>query len=617
VYGYHGKALIVDLTNRQTRWETLDPTVLQAFIGGTGLGAYLLYRHCPPGTPALSPENPLIFAASPLVGSRLTTSSKFAVVTKSPLTGFIGDSLSSSYLATELKKTGCDALVITGKSDSLTLLSIEDGEVRYLEANDLAGLSTFETESHVKKRLGLRTRVACIGPAGERLVRFASISNDGGRQAARTGPGAVMGSKNLKAIAFRGTHAVPVHDSAALAEVGRDLAIRSLGPATEKYRTLGTMANVSVFNRLGTLPTRNFQQSTFDEADAVSGEVFHEAHFTKSAHCANCTIGCEHIMTTTDKGPSATGRVEYESGFALGPLVGIKDANTVIRASTLCDELGMDTISAGATIAWAMECYEKGLLTNSDTGGIALEFGNDESVIACLRLIGDRDGLGDLLADGSRIAARKVGQGSEAWAMHVKGLEMPGYEPRSLQTLALALAVSTRGACHNRASAYEADLSDRVDRLQASRERGRITAEGEDFSAVLDSLIWCKFLRKAFHDFYGESADIYEDLTGWSMSSEQLQKAGERINHMKKLFNIREGWTRADDTLPQRVLQEALPDGVAAGASISADDLDMMVSAYYEARGWTPDGNIPDAKFAELGLDVLVAHTESTEAKIG
>lgn len=617
MYGYHGKALIVDLTTRQTRWEALDPTVLQAFIGGTGLGAYLLYRHCPPGTPALSPDNPLIFAASPLVGSRLTTSSKFAVVTKSPLTGFIGDSLSSSYLATELKKTGCDALVITGKSESLTLLSIEDGEVRYIDADDLAGLSTFETESRVKHRLGLRTRVACIGPAGERLVRFASISNDGGRQAARTGPGAVMGSKNLKAIAFRGTNAVPVHDPAALAEVGRDLAIRSLGPATEKYRTLGTMANVSVFNRLGTLPTRNFQQSTFEEAEAVSGELFHEAHFTKNAHCANCTIGCEHIMTTTDKGPSATGRVEYESGFALGPLVGIKDANTVIRASTLCDELGMDTISAGATIAWAMECYEKGLLTDADTGGIALEFGNDEAVIACLRLIGDREGLGDLLADGSRIAAQKVGQGSGAWAMHVKGLEMPGYEPRSLQTLALALAVSTRGACHNRASAYEADLSDRVDRLQASRERGNITAEGEDFSAVLDSLIWCKFLRKAFHDFYGESAEIYQDLTGWSMSSEQLQKAGERINNMKKLFNVREGWTRADDTLPQRVLQEALPDGVAAGASISADDLDMMVSAYYEARGWTADGNIPDAKLAELGLDALVAHTASTEAKIG
>jgi aldehyde:ferredoxin oxidoreductase len=487
--------------------------------------------------------------------------------------------------------------------------------VSFLDASDLAGLSTSETESHVKERLGRRARVACIGPAGERLVRFASISNDGGRQASRTGPGAVMGSKNLKAIAFRGTGEVPVHDPAALADVGRDLAIRSLGPATEKYRTLGTMANVSVFNRLGTLPTRNFQQSTFDEAEAVSGEVFHEAHFTKNAHCANCTIGCEHIMTTTDKGPSATGRVEYESGFALGPLVGVSDPNTVIRASTLCDELGMDTISAGATIAWAMECFQKGVFTHADTGGLSLDFGSDEAVMTLLRLIGDRDGLGDLLADGSRIAAEKVGQGSGAWAMHVKGLEMPGYEPRSLQTLALALAVSTRGACHNRSSAYEADLSNKVDRLQAGRERGKITMDGEDFSAVLDSLIWCKFLRKAFHDFYGESAEVYENITGWPMTSDQLQQAGERINNLKKSFNIREGWTRGDDTLPQRVLQEALPDGVAAGATITAEDLDMMVSAYYEARGWTADGNIPDAKLAELGLDVLVKH--ATGVKIG
>ncbi len=616
MYGYHGKALIVDLTMRQTRWEILDQAVLQAFIGGTGLGAYLLYLHSPTGTEALSPENPLIFAASPLVGSRLTTSSKFAVVTKSPLTGFIGDSLSSSFLATELKRTGCDALVIIGKSKTLTLLSIEDGEVRYIEAADLAGLSTSETESRVKESLGARTRVACIGPAGERLVRFASISNDGGRQAARTGPGAVMGSKNLKAIAFRGTSVVPVHDPAAVAEVGRDLAIRSVGPATEKYRTLGTMANVSVFNRLGILPTRNFQQSTFDEADSVSGEAFHKTHFTKNAHCANCTIGCEHVMTTIDKGPLVTGRVEYESGFALGSLVGVSDPNAVIRASTLCDEFGMDTISAGATIAWAMECYEKGVFTDADTGGIDMKFGNAEGVMTFLRLIGERDGLGDLLADGTRIASQKVGQDSGTWAMHVKGLEMPGYEPRSLHTLALALAVSTRGACHNRSSAYETDLSNRVDRLQAGRERGKITMDGEDFSAVLDSLIWCKFLRKAFYDFYGESAEIYENITGWHTSAEQLQQAGERINNMKKLFNLREGWTRNDDTLPQRVLQEVLPDGMAAGTVISSKDLDMMVSAYYEARGWTVEGNIPESKLAELGLDILVTDTDSTEVKI-
>ena len=606
LYGYNGRALVVDLTRQQSYWQTLDADVLRRFIGGTGLGAYLLYKHCPPGIDAYDPANPLIFVTSPLVGSRLTTSSKFAVLTKSPLTGFIGDSLSSSFMATELKKTGCDALIVSGRSESPCLLSIDDGEVKFLDARSFMGMTTLDTERAIKQQLGHRTRVACIGPAGENLVRFASITNDGGRQAARTGPGAVMGSKNLKAIAVRGTHAVPVRDHDALNSIGADLTRRSLGPATEKYRTLGTMANVSVFNSLGTLPTRNFQQSTFDGAEGVSAEKFHESNFVKNAHCANCTIGCEKILVTSDKGKKAQGRMEYESAFALGPLVGVADGNTVIRASTLCDELGMDTISVGATIAWAMECFERGILTTEDTDGIDLRFGSGDELLECVRLIAERKGIGDLLAEGSRGAAQLIGQGTNAWAMQVKGLEMPGYEPRSLKTMALGLAVSTRGACHNRSSAYEADFSARVDRLKVDEVRGRITAEGEDFSAVLDSLIWCKFLRKAFGDLYEESAEIYRHITGWDMTAEELQLAGERINNLKKQFNIREGWSRDDDTLPPRVFDEVLPTGVVEGVGLSRQDLDMMVQAYYLARGWREDGTIPAAKLKELGLEDVV-----------
>lgn len=607
-YGYNGRALIVDLGLRESRSMPLDEDVLRRFIGGAGLGAYLLYKHCPPGVEPLAPENPLIFVCSPLVGSRLTTSSKFAVLTKSPLTGFIGDSLSSSFMSTELKNAGMDALIITGKSASPCLLSINDGQVAYLDATDLLGMSTSETERAVKERLGRRTRVACIGPAGENLVRFASVTNDGGRQAARTGPGAVMGAKNLKAIAVRGTQAVPVQNHDALNAIGRDLTRRSLGPATEKYRTLGTMANVSVFNRLGTLPTYNFQQSTFEAADSVSAERFHQTHFVKNAHCANCTIGCEKVLITDDddKGKRAKGRMEYESAFALGPLVGVSDANAVIRASVMCDELGMDTISAGATIAWAMECFEKGILTAADTGGVSLRFGSGDALLECARLIGERKGIGGLLADGSLRASQIVGQGSHAWAMQVKGLEMPGYEPRSLKTMALGLAVSTRGACHNRSSAYEADFSAKVDRLAVDDQRGRIAAEGEDFSAVLDSLIWCKFLRKAFDDLYEESAEIYTHITGWDMSADDLRLAGERINNLKKQFNIREGWRRADDTLPPRVFQEALPTGVAAGVGLDKQDLDMMIQGYYRARGWRKDGTIPTGKLRELELDDVV-----------
>ena len=610
IYGYHGIALVVDLTARAIRREPISESVLRNFIGGTGLASYLLFRHCPPGADPLGPENPLIFTCSPLVGSRLTTSSKFAVAAKSPLTGMIGDSLSSSFLAVELKRAGCDALIIKGRAERKTLLSIEDGDVQFLDATHLAGFNTFDTEESVRNMLGRRFRVACIGPAGENGVRFASIANDGGRQAGRTGTGAVMGSKNLKAIAVRGRNPAPVFDRDSLDTVGRNLSAKSLGPATEKYRTTGTMANVAVFDRLGALPTRNFRQSTFEFAEEVSGEALYEGHFVKNAHCANCTIGCEKILTVGSGKKKSTGRMEYESAFALGPLVGVSDRETVIRASHYCDEVGMDTISAGGTIAWAMECFERGLLTLEDTGGLDLGFGNSEIILTCLESISNKSNkLGKLLAEGSRIAAESLGRNSQDWAMHVKGLEMPGYEPRSLKTMALALAVSTRGACHNRSSAYEADFSNRVNRLEADALRGRITADGEDFSAVLDSLIWCKFLRKAFDDFWDESATSLNLITGWDVTPSELRQAGERINNLKKLFNIREGWTRADDTLPPRLLSEPLPDGVAAGVGLSDQDLDMMVSAYYQSRGWNPDGSIPDKKLGELGLDKLVSYS--------
>ena len=602
MYGYHGKALVVDLSSGAHRWDNITEQVLRSFIGGIGLGTYLLYKYCPAGADPLGPDNPLIFAASPLVGSRLTTSSKFAVMTKSPLTGFIGDSLSSSFLATELKKSCGDALIIVGQAETPTLLFIEDGVPQFLDAAGLMGLGTFDTEQAVKERLGRQTRVASIGPAGENLVRYASIANDGGRQAGRCGPGAVMGSKNLKALALQGSQTVDVAMPGATHQYSLDLSKRSLGAATEKYRELGTMANVSVFNRLGTLPTRNFRESTFEGAEKVSGEHLHQEHLAKNASCANCTIGCEKILVTSDKGKKSKGRMEYESLFALGPLCGVDDPNTVIRAAAICDDLGMDTISAGVTIAWAMECFDKGLLSTNDTGGIDLSFGNGQAILDILELIGHRKDLGGLLAEGTKMAAERLGGGSSDWAMQVKGLEMPGYEPRSLKTMALGLAVTPRGACHNRSSAYEADFSERVDRLSVDESRGIIAAESEDFEAVLDSLIWCKFLRKAFNDFYEESAQVYTMITGWDMSLDELKQAGERIHNLKKLFNIREGWSRRDDALPPRTLQEPLPAGVVAGVGLTQEELDYMIAGYYQARGWNDDGSVPDTKLAELGL---------------
>ena len=637
LYGYCGFATVVDLTTGEFRRDPIPEAALRATIGGIGLGTWLLHRYgAPPadrdGDPlsdaermrlpdsALEPHNPLIFVTSPLVGTRLTTSSKFAVMTRSPLTGFIADGLSSSHLAVELKRACGDALVITGRCDNLSVLHVDaDGIPRVKPAEHLEGLSTVETEAAVKQQLddGSRrpVRVACIGPAGENLVRFASIANDGGRQAGRCGPGAVMGSKNLKAIALRGDpHAdPPVAFPEDLRGYARDLSRRSLGAATAKYRELGTMANVSVFNRLGTLPTRNFQQSTFEDAEAVSGEALHQTRATRSAHCANCTIGCEKIVTVGKKdkgakqGAEVSARLEYESLFALGPLVGVGDPDAVIHAVRKCDELGLDTISAGGVIAWAMETAERGLLPSFDLGfGNAksepgLNFGDGAAVIDVLDDIGHRRGfLGNLLAEGSRLAAEQIGSGSESWAMQVKGLEMPGYEPRSLKTLALGLATTPRGACHNRTSAYDADFSPEVDRLTVDERRGQIAADSEDFAAALDSLIWCKFLRRAFGDFWEESAAVYRMVTGWEdFDAMELRRASARIADLKKAYNQRWGWQRSDDTLPGRTLTEPLTDGVAAGVGLTADELDGMISDYYRARGWSVDGRID---VAAIGL---------------
>jgi aldehyde:ferredoxin oxidoreductase len=597
MYGFHGRLLHVDLSNGQSFWHELEEARLRAFLGGIGLGTSLLYDYAPPGVDPFSPANPLIFASAPLVGTGLTTTAKFAVVTKSPLTGFIADSLSSSYFALELKRVGIDALVITGRAAGMTYIFIHNDKVELRSAAHLRGKSPVECESLIRVELGTATaRVAAIGKAGENKVRFATISNEG-RHAGRGGVGAVMGSKNLKAVVLRGDHATEVADPAGVETIAGALRERSLGSLTDKYRKIGTVANLAVFNRLATLPTRNFQQSTFDKADALSGESLTENNFSRRHGCAACTIQCERLFKALN---GEEQRLEYETLFALGPLCGIDNPDVVLRAAQLCDHHGMDTISAGGTVAWAMECSERGLLPQTQK----LRFGQADDLLAIIPAIAERRGLGALLAEGSRRAAIEVGNASEYWAMHVKGLELPGYEPRSLKTMALGLAVSPRGACHNRSGAYEADFSDDVDRLRADPGRGAIVAASEDYAAVLDSLIVCKFLRKCFSDFYGEGAALLSKVTGWDCSGAELKRIGERIHNLKKLFNLREGWRAADDWLPERLLSETLPTGVAQGVGLSANELRQMIGGYYRARGWNDNGFVPDEKLNELGISL-------------
>jgi aldehyde:ferredoxin oxidoreductase len=588
--GVHGRVLRVDAASGEAWSEPIAPEVFPDVIGGIGLASLLLLHLCPPGADPLGPENPLIFATSPFVGTGITTASKIAVAARSPQTGMIGESLSSSYLAITLKRTGFDALAITGIAPAWSTLVIDDSTVRVRSGASLLGLSPRETADRLRDELGSEFRVAAIGTAGERGVRYAAIANDG-RLAGRTGAGAVMGAKRLKAIAIRGSRLPSVAEPRLVAALARDLAQRSLGPATAKYREIGTAANVSFFNRMGMLPTRNFGDGRFAGAEAISGETLRLEHHTGQHACAACTVGCEHHYRTRDDGPETTTRLEYESLFALGSLCGIADPNVVLRAAALCDDLGMDAISAGGTIAWAMECRERGIDLGVPLADVP-SWGDGAALPRTLRQIGTREGIGDLLAEGSRAAAARIGQGSDAWAMHVKGLELPGYDPRRLRTLALGLAVAARGACHNRSSAYEVDLSDHLDPEADARARAAAAAAAEDQAALLDSLTLCKFLRHALRDVHEESAALHRAVTGLPTTADDLHAAGTRIAEVKKRVNLAHGWTRTLDALPPRLLHAE--DG-SDGPHIDPVWLERQIDAYYAVRGWDTEGRPPEA----------------------
>lgn len=575
LFGYYGCYLRVDVSRASVERVPLPETVLRQFIGGSGLGAWLLLEETRSWSDPLAADAPLLFVFSPLVGSPLTTSAKFAVVSRSPLTDRINDSLASSGFALAGKRCGCDAIVVTGRARELSVLIIDDGRVRMEPVDDLRGAACDVTEKTLKARLGPEYQVASIGPAGEHLVRYATISHDG-RHAGRGGSGAVLGSKNVKAIAVRGTHHCEWAHPRELTEYARGLSKRSLGPATAKYRELGTAANLLTFNRFGVLPTRNFQTGTFDEAVNISPEQIRHTHSRTRASCVACTIGCEHIYSLGDeKGV----RLEYESLFALGPLCGVSDPDIVLRAAKLCDELGLDTISAGGTIAFAMECVERGWLDEP-----WLTFGRGDAMLRAIELVGRREGLGDLLAEGSRRAAEEIGHDSMAFAPQVKGLEIPGYEPRALQTMALGFAVGARGADHNRSGAYEVDFSDKVDRRRVTIDSVRHAIETEDKAALMDSLILCKFLRGVFEDFYAESADMLNRVTGWDTTSEELRETARRIVHTKRQFNLLAGWTIDEDTLPERFLRTPLPGDPTA--ALSLEQLGEVVTEYHRQRGW-------------------------------
>lgn len=588
--GYHGKTLDIDLTTGSSVSNVIDEEALRHHIGGSGLGVRLLldreaHRHEP-----FDPESTIGFVFSPLVGSPLTTSAKFAVVSRSPLTMRFNDSLASSRFAINGKRTGHDAIMITGACDSPSIIVVDESEVSIQSAEAIWGMTIPDSEQWLLDTYGDDYSAAVIGPAGENQVRFATISHDG-RHAGRGGSGAILGSKNIKAILVRGSQRCEWANETELVSYAKQLSKESFGPATAKYRELGTASNLLVFNRMNCLPTRNFTAGSMEGSESLSPQQLQLAHDKVQVSCAACTIGCTHIYGK-QSGTSGT-RIEYENIFALGPLCGITNQDTVIQASQLCDDFGMDTISVGGTIAFAMECAERGYLDDP-----SLRFGNDERLLQLIPQIANRTEMGALLANGSKRAAMEIGHDTIDFAPQVKGMEIPGYEPRALQTMALGFAVGTRGADHNRSGAYEVDFSEQVDRKRADVTAAALAIETEDKAAVIDSLILCKFLRGVFDDLHAAAADMLNLVTGWDINRDEIIESAKRIIDLKKQFNILAGWSPEEDTLPKRMLQTALTDD--PEASLSEETLQMLVKAYNRGRGWTDEGFLQSTTVHEV-----------------
>lgn len=604
MYAYANRILHVDLTSGKTKTEPLGEELAKNFLGGAGFGIKMITDYQRPGTDAFDPENPIVFACGAFCGVMIPgASSKWGVAAKSPQSNGLGEAYSTGFFGSELRRAGYDIVMITGKAKGPTYLYLEDDSVQLMDASHLWGKDNWETEEMIKKDLGdPSVRVASIGQAGEKLARFACIINDRLRAAGRTGMGAVMGSKLLKALAVRGTGDVEVADVEGFRAFATELYTRAKGPATEKYRVLGTPANVLVHNKLAAFPTRNFQDAVFDGAETISGEYLNEHYVTKIQGCDSCGMRCEHVATVSE-GPfkGAYARIEYEPTWSFGACCGVDRLDAIIRSVQLSDLYGLDALSCGVTIAFGMECFEKGLITEKDTGGIDLRFGNGEAMVEMVTKIALRQDIGDVLAEGVKRAAEKIGKGSEAFAMHIKGVEMTGYDIRGLKTAALGYAVSRRGADHQRHGQYSPDLTGKVDRFKAEKGRGKLVIAGEDEYSVIDSLIVCKFSRGIWN--YDDMAKAYSLVTGIPMTGKDLRVVGERISNLARIYNLREGLGRAADTVPIRCMKDPIKSGVAKGSVVTQDDLDILLDDYYEARGWTQEGIPTKEKLGELGLD--------------
>jgi len=591
--GICGRLLEVDLTSGGTKDLPVSEDLFRKYLGGRGLGAKLLFDMLPSKTDPLSPENVIFFLTGPLTGTNVTGSSKFVVVTKSPLTGGWCDSYSSGRISVELKKAGYDGMAIRGKSNHPCYLRIEGGKIEIREADRLWGRDSFETEGLLKEmERDPSVGVSSIGPAGERLCKIACINSDLYRQAGRGGVGAVMGSKNLKAIVVKGGKSIDLHDRKRITDLNRANYHRAqksqVAQARMKY---GTPLTLNITHVGGILPTKNFQFGTWEKAlekiDSVG--VYKSVKSHKS--CLSCFIHCSLVTEASEgkyKGITLEGP-EYETLGMFGSNQLIDSLPFIMQANILCDRLGMDTIDTGNIIGFTMECFERGLISPAQTEGLEIRFGDPEASLAAIEMIAFRKGFGDILAEGLKGAADHIGHDSIRFAMQVKGMGFPAYEPRGAFGSGLSYAVSPRGACHRRAWPPAKEILGNYPPY-TPEGKAEMVKGLYDENCVLHSLLVCdmpaKFIPLSLDDY----ADYFHAATGESPLREDFLTAANRIETLIRLFNNREGFSRKDDTLPYRTLHEPLLDGPAKGQFIGEENLHRMIDEYYSLRGWDASG---------------------------
>jgi len=609
LYGYAGRIAWIDLNDGNVRIEDLEEDLARRFLGGKGLGAYLLYKHLKPHTDPYDPENIMIFVTGPLTGTNFPAVSRSGVVTKSPLTGTFLDSYSGGFFGTQLKWAGYDALVIKGKAKSPCYLLVEEEGISIQKADHFWGLTTSETERRLREELssekGEKMSIAAIGQAGENLVRFSNIINEK-RAHGRGGAGAVMGSKNLKAVVVRGNRKLQLADEESFKEIVRRCRQKiAEHPMTGKggiFPKFGTMMTVALTQETGTLPTRNWQENTFEYSVKIDGEAFLK-YAVRPRSCFACPIGCSRDTKTLRGGTEfITEGPDYETIYAFGSNCEIKDPGVIIAADRLCDDYGMDTISCGVTVGFAMECFEKGLIGKEETGGIELRFGNGDALLEVIPLIAKKEGIGELLSEGVKRVSEKV-EGSKGFAIHVKGLELPGYDPRGMKGQGLTYAVADRGGCHVRSNTMRTELlglPEPVDRY-AYKNKAEMVRNLQLRFATFDCIIACLFASFAITP--EDYANAISAETGWFLTQEELRTVAERAWNLSRLFNVREGFTRAHDTLPERLFAEASTAGPSKGQKVDKDAFQKMLDEYYDFVGWDKSTGIPtEIKLEELGI---------------